>query len=326
MRRRFMNSQSYDFNSYLTIEALEDEFSVSFTNDLQYSINGGRWNRLQGGKSTPCINVGDRISFKGKLIPKADGGGVGTFHIDKSCNLLGNCMSILYDEYLTFGAFSFLFHYCTGIKGVSKDFLPATTLAKSCYNSMFYGCTSLVNAPALPATTLAARCYYHMFRNCTNLSYIKMLATDISATYCLWDWVRGVSSTGTFVKSKDATWNTTPGALGTDGVPAGWTVVNDGEEGNVGSGGEITFYVNEVEFKALDGMTWQAYVDSDYNYTVKDGNNSDNWKFIISVNNGIEEPKFYDEDYEAHWPIYTGNYQVQISSDKIIANKQYYSD
>ena len=54
-----------------------------------------------------------------------------------------------------------------------------------------------------------------------------MLATDISVNLCLSSWVNGVSSTGTFVKSKDATWDTTPGALGYDGVPAGWTVITE---------------------------------------------------------------------------------------------------
>ena len=39
----------------------------------------------------------------------------------------------------------------------------------SCYNGLFYQCTSLTTAPALPATTLADRCYYEMFRYCDNL-------------------------------------------------------------------------------------------------------------------------------------------------------------
>lgn len=33
--------------------------------------------------------------------------------------------------------------------------LPATNLAFGCYGMMFYDCTSLTQAPALPATTLA---------------------------------------------------------------------------------------------------------------------------------------------------------------------------
>lgn len=110
-----------------------------------------------------------------------------------------------------------------------KTFLPYTELEAYCYSTMFFGCAKLTNAPELPATTLAYDCYYSMFNGCTNLNYIKMLATDISASGCLTDWVKGVASTGTFVANKDATWDTTPGALGDSGVPAGWTVKYDGE-------------------------------------------------------------------------------------------------
>ena len=39
-------------------------------------------------------------------------------------------------------------------------------------------------------------------------------------------WVRGVASTGTFVKNPDATWD----VVGVSGVPEGWTVKFDGEE------------------------------------------------------------------------------------------------
>ena len=37
------------------------------------------------------------------------------------------------------------------------------TMENYCYNAMFYGCTSLTQAPALPATTLASYCYDYMF-------------------------------------------------------------------------------------------------------------------------------------------------------------------
>jgi hypothetical protein len=59
-----------------------------------------------------------------------------------------------------------------------------------------------------------------MFEGCSKLNYIKMLATNISAGNCLTYWVSGVSSTGTFVKNKNATWNVT----GVSGVPNGWTI------------------------------------------------------------------------------------------------------
>ena len=98
--------------------------------------------------------------------------------------------------------------------------LPATKVSDYCYSSMFEGCTSLATAPVLPATTLVRYCYENMFSGCTALSYIKMMATSISAANCLYGWVSGVSSTGTFVKNSAASWNKN----GASGIPYGWTV------------------------------------------------------------------------------------------------------
>lgn len=113
-----------------------------------------------------------------------------------------------------------MFYGCTSLTTAPK--LPATILAQYCYTSMFEGCNSLTTAPELPATTLANFCYRNMFYNCTSLNYIKCLAAYISATNCTYEWLSGVSSTGTFIK--DSTMNSWP--TGTSGIPEGWTVVN----------------------------------------------------------------------------------------------------
>ncbi len=111
-----------------------------------------------------------------------------------------------------------MFGNCTSLTTAPE--LPATTLANYSYYYMFWGCTGLTTAPELPATTLAEGCYYGMFRGCKSLNHITMLATDISASYCFNDWVKGVSSTGTFVKHPDMTSLPT----GTSGIPNYWTV------------------------------------------------------------------------------------------------------
>ena len=131
-----------------------------------------------------------------------------------------------------------MFRGCSSLTTAPE--LPATTLASSCYYCMFEGCTSLTTAPTLPATTLANYCYQRMFYGCSKLNYIKMLATDKSATNCLEVWVKGVASTGTFVKKPAM--NSLP--TGVDGIPSGWTVVDDGEE--IG-GGKIVNKVQLVE-------------------------------------------------------------------------------
>ena len=111
-----------------------------------------------------------------------------------------------------------MFSGCTSLTSAPE--LPATTLAEGCYSYMFKSCTSLTSAPELPATTLADRCYSSMFESCQSLSYIKCLATDIHALNSLTYWLKGVSSTGTFVKNPNmSNWTT-----GADGIPSGWTV------------------------------------------------------------------------------------------------------
>ena len=59
-----------------------------------------------------------------------------------------------------------------------------------------------------------------MFESCQSLSYIKCLATDIHALNSLTYWLKGVSSTGTFVKNPNmSNWPT-----GDSGIPSGWIV------------------------------------------------------------------------------------------------------
>ena len=67
---------------------------------------------------------------------------------------------------------------------------------------MFYGCTSLTQAPKLPATTLADWCYFQMFNGCTSLSSITMLATNVSAPRCLENWLKDA---GTNARSRTLT-------------------------------------------------------------------------------------------------------------------------
>lgn len=54
-------------------------------------------------------------------------------------------------------------------------------MADECYESMFAGCTKLVDTPVLPATTLAYNCYDDMFDGCskvTDLHFPKSLENN----------------------------------------------------------------------------------------------------------------------------------------------------
>lgn len=263
MRRRFIrNREAVD--EYFTIESLEDECVISLTDRagisegiggvVWYSINNSHWTWDNLSKNPITLKKGYKVRFKNNTS-------MGTFVITKKCKILGSIMSLCFmDDFknktsLESHKFPELFKGCNTIVSVDKGFLPATTLSDSCYRDMFYGCTNLVEAPVLPATILTYQCYFQMFHGCTKLNYIKMLATDIPSGDRLNGWVYGVSPTGTFVKSKDATWDTTPGALGDGGVPAGWTVKNDGEE----EGGKI---INTGRIKPTLMKT--AYINWDF--------------------------------------------------------------
>lgn len=202
----------------------------------------------------------------------------GDWRIDIKVNNLTNCHGMFAYTGLLSADFSevdismitncdSMFYHCDKLIKSPFDVLPIKELTAGCCAFMFQECSNLTKAPELPASILVDSCYIGMFLDCVSLNYIKMLATDISASGCLSNWVNGVSPTGTFVANKDATWDTTPGALGDSGVPAGWTVITEDEE----SGGLISFYIynhylntNEL-YQAEEGMTWSEWIASSYN-------------------------------------------------------------
>ncbi|MBO7325478.1 MAG: hypothetical protein J6U57_08670, partial [Bacteroidales bacterium] len=234
----------------LTFVAREDGMTVSFTAPCSYSLDGSTWVELAANTATPAINTGGTISFRNYV--SSTGTSIGTFSSNKTFDLKGNIMSMLFGQNfieqnsLVYhrGCFTDLlkmsrvvdasklympattlansccqemFSGCTSLTQAPE--LPATTLGDGCYHSMFKGCTSLTQAPELPATTLIASCYNSMFRNCTSLGYISMLATDVSASGALSSWVSGVATSGTFVKAAGVTIPS-----GASGIPEGWTV------------------------------------------------------------------------------------------------------
>jgi hypothetical protein len=259
----FIDSNSIiDNNIYFTIEDLSGTANtITFTpgtsnEKISYSINNAGW------KSSNSISLpaNGSVRIKGNLTP-ASANGIGTFSATGNYRVYGNVMSLLYGdsfvnkelvnshEYvfcrlfynntklidasklilpattLIDSCYALMFYGCTSLTTAPIE-LPATTLASGCYTLMFSGCTSLTTAPELPAAVLKSTCYTSMFNNCANLSYIKMTATNISAYSCLADWVKGVSSTGTFVKHPDMTLL----SRGSSGIPSNWDVEDNSEK------------------------------------------------------------------------------------------------
>ncbi len=119
---------------------------------------------------------------------------------------------------LGYACYCAIFSGCTNLKTPPSS-LPAMKMHQYCYEEMFQNCVNLESAPELPATSLYSFCYARMFENCAKINYIKCMATDFSNQGC-YEWVRGVSSTGTFVKN--ATMESWP--RGDSGIPVNWIV------------------------------------------------------------------------------------------------------
>ena len=86
---------------------------------------------------------------------------------------------------------------------------------------MFYGCSSLTQAPVLPATTLATGCYESMFYECTKLNYVKVGFTNWNPTSATSNWLP--ENTGTFECPQELIDNTSERTTST--VPSSWTMV-----------------------------------------------------------------------------------------------------
>lgn len=247
-----LKGASIDIESYLTIEALANGLTAKLASDnVEYCIDGsGEWKTLEAGVATEAINMGQTLSFRAYYTASNTSR---RFSISKSCNVLGDPMSLYYGENakdykaLPYSySFAYLFYNCTTIVDATRLILdrtlktyayaymfygcsnllyppelPATTLSTSCYRYMFRNCSNLLRSPILPALKLPAYCYEYMFTACGDLAEITMLATDKSGSNCMLGWVSKVKTKGTFYKNKDATWTTT----GVSGVPSGWTIV-----------------------------------------------------------------------------------------------------
>lgn len=187
----------------LTLEAKNDgEIKITNPdafNDLEYIKNYGTSIYVTStGTVSISVSAGDIIWFFAKGH-KTDSSNSLQINCTEDCYVYGDLMSLdNYSDIINFpnndniyvGEFEKLFYNNqqnvpnTHIKNhpSKKIILSAKTLNKSCYKSMFEGCTELTEAPELPATTLAGNCYEAMFKNCTGLTS----APELPATTLEW--------------------------------------------------------------------------------------------------------------------------------------------
>ena len=162
---------------------------------MEYSTDGTNWSSYASNTDITLANAGDKVMFRAPVSGNTRLGyqlniGYGNYVVNgsrffisnKDCYVYGNVMSLLYQDFFDKTSFPEGSQYTMPIlfSGCGKLYnhpdkaiiLPATTLAVSCYESMFNNCTNLTTIPELPATTLAESCYKSMFNHCTSLTTI----------------------------------------------------------------------------------------------------------------------------------------------------------
>lgn len=250
-RRTLSKNEARPEDQYLTFVALENcQFTLTIgryvtnsdVSSVSYSLDDGKtWTTTnhQSGSTdtvitTPSVSAGETVLWKGSATKYANAGTVYNSSVFSSTGnyyVEGNIMSLLYganfknQKSLSGKKMAFLrlfFESGSKLKDVSNLILPATTLSESCYQDMFYACTSIETTPVLPATYLYKKCYSGMFYICDNLTSVTCLATNISASQCTNSWLTNVGYPGTFTKPASMTsWG-----RGADGIPVGWNVVD----------------------------------------------------------------------------------------------------
>lgn len=117
-----------------------------------------------------------------------------------------------------------MFSDCTNLLEAPEELTLNISNASCQY--MFNNCKNLKSAPVLPAKVLQTDCYYGMFNGCTKLKYVKALFNTTPGASYTGNWLYGVSTNGTFVKSASATWDESI-TRGASTVPENWTIENE---------------------------------------------------------------------------------------------------
>ena len=187
-----------DDRPYLTFTAegaqtfkmtVESGYTIS---GLEYSVNGGEWNKVVAGEGVDFGGTNSTLRLRG-TNPNGTAKDMMYYstinftddNVKVACT--GDIRTLLdYRNYATVATnqarFCNLFAGCNAL--TSAPYLPATVLADYCYYGMFASCKNLVNAPALPAETLAGNCYNSMFQYCTNLKTPPTLPAKTLKDYC----------------------------------------------------------------------------------------------------------------------------------------------
>ena len=158
---------------------------------LQYSLDGSTWTTIATGATTPSANI---IYFRGQatetkaLFTERTFSNTWTFTGATNLECNGKLDRLLQNT-------------------LGSD-INVLTIGDYCYDNMFYGCTSLVTAPALPATTLASFCYNSMFYGCTSLKLSETMTGIYDTAYRIPKTGTGTTATNSLIDMFTATGGT----------------------------------------------------------------------------------------------------------------------
>ena len=178
-------------------------YPTVYKRTIEYKLNDGDWTSITASEQGAeiLVETGDVLQFRGNNASygyaemRASDHYLGNhFGGTAKFNIYGNLMSLINSvnfsrltQLSSEHTFQGLFDSCTGLQSITNLVLPAIVLSNYCYDSMFYGCSSLAQAPSLPARTLAPYCYQKMFSKCTNLTSTPSLPATTLANYCYAD-------------------------------------------------------------------------------------------------------------------------------------------
>lgn len=211
---------------YLTFEIISGgtiAWSGNGALNIEYTIDSGEtWSAFTS------LNVasGTIISFRG--TGRSASGRSFTADSNVRFNAYGNLYSITNAS--NFASltglnvdqdYNTVFRANKGLISAEHLSMNATRVITRSYDAMFSGCTNLTHAPVLVDVdwneVAEGDPFGNMFVSCRSLIYVKCLHRQGEH----FDWMRGVSQTGTFVKNPLTTW-----VSGVNGIPTNWTVID----------------------------------------------------------------------------------------------------
>ena len=160
---------------------------------VEYSTDKNTWSTWDGSEIS---SANKKLYLRGKNNTRFYTSYGARFVLSANAGCYGNINTLLDYENPPIAVgkncYQSMFYGCTSL--ITAPELPATTLADKCYHSMFRGCKSLTTAPELPATTLANYCYHEMFYGCTSLTTAPELPATNLGEYCCWSMFQGCTS------------------------------------------------------------------------------------------------------------------------------------